>query len=41
MILRFYIARVRFEYIDDVISNFRNGGISTVHYLKGREEKDL
>lgn len=39
LILRFYTSGVRFAYIDDVISNFRDGGISSLHYMKGCEEK--
>lgn len=38
LLLRFYASGVRFEYIDEVISNFRYGGISSVNYLEGSKE---
>lgn len=38
LLLRFYAKGVRFEYIDEIISNFRTGGISSDNYLEGNEE---
>ena len=38
LLLRFYVSGVKFEYIGDAISNYRYGGISSVHYLEGFEE---
>lgn len=38
LILRFYANGVRFGYIDAIITNFRNGGISTIRYMEGAEE---
>ncbi len=38
LLLRFYANGVRFKYIDEIISNFRIGGISSDNYLEGNEE---
>lgn len=38
LLLRFYAQGVQFEYIDEIISNFRSGGISDSNYLEGNEE---
>lgn len=34
LLLRFYTKGVRFEYIDAMITNFRNGGVSTTNILE-------
>lgn len=41
MILRFYIAGVRFQYLDEVIANYRLGGISNSKAEECVEEKKI
>lgn len=38
LLLRFYAKKVKFQYIDEIISYFRQGGISSSNYLQGNEE---
>lgn len=38
LILRFYAEGVKFEYIDEMISNFRSSGISSVNCIQSADE---
>lgn len=41
MILRFFVAGVKFQYLDEVIANYRLGGISTTKAEECAEEKKI
>lgn len=38
LLLRFYVKGVKFEYIDEMISNFRCGGVSDKNYMQSYKE---